>query len=110
MLDAYADRWALITGASSGIGAEFAERLAARGMHLILTARRGELLNQLAEELHTKHGTRTEVITCDLTEPSQIDHLIDEINNKQINLELLINNAGYAVVGEFEKRNPIKKF
>ena len=103
MLEAYADRWALITGASSGIGAEFAERLAARGMHLVLTARREEKLIQLAEELHTKHGTRCEVIVCDLTKSEQIDHLIDEISNRQIDIELLVNNAGFAVVGEFEK-------
>lgn len=103
MLEAYADRWALITGASSGIGAEFAERLAARGMHLVLTARSEEKLNKLAQELHTKHGTRCEVIVCDLTMPEQLDHLMDEINNRQIDIELLVNSAGFAVVGEFEK-------
>jgi len=106
VLEVYADRWALVTGASSGIGAEFAEALAARGMHLVLTARREEELRQLADELHTKHGTRCEVIICDLTLSGQIDHLVDEIKNKQIDIELLVNNAGFAVVGEFEKTDP----
>ncbi len=106
MLEVYADRWALVTGASSGIGAEFAEALAARGMHLVLTARREEKLHQLAEELHTKHGTRCEIVICDLTLPEQIEFLADEIKNKQIDIELLVNNAGFAVVGEFEKTDP----
>jgi len=103
LLDSYANRWALVTGASTGIGAEFAERLAARGMHLVLTARREELLNQLAEELHTKHGTRCEVITCDLSDQTEVHRLVDEINKRDITVELLVNNAGFAVVGEIEE-------
>ncbi len=103
MLDAYADRWALITGASSGIGAEFARKLAARGMHLVLTARRQELLQQLADELHTRHGTKTEIISGDLVDPAEPQRLIAAIAAKNIQVELLINNAGFGWVGTVDE-------
>lgn len=103
MLDAYADRWALITGASSGIGAEFARRLAAHGMHLVLTARRKELLDALAEELHTRHGTKTEIIAGDLTDPAEPQRLCEAIASKGIAIELLVNNAGFGWVGTVDE-------
>lgn len=103
MLDAYADRWALITGASSGIGAEFARRLAAHGMHLVLTARRKELLEKLADELHTRHGTKTEIIIGDLTDPAEPQRLCDAISAKGIQIELLINNAGFGWVSTVDE-------
>ncbi len=103
MLDAYADRWALITGASSGIGAEFARRLAAHGMHLVLTARRKELLEKLADELHTRHGTKTEIIIGDLTDPAEPQRLCDAIAAKGIQIELLINNAGFGWVSTVDE-------
>ncbi len=103
MLDAYADRWALITGASSGIGAEFARRLAAHGMHLVLTARRKELLEKLAEELHTRHGTKTEIFVADLTDPIEPQRLCEAIAAKGIPIELLVNNAGFGWVGTIDE-------
>ena len=103
MLDAYADRWALITGASSGIGAEFARRLASRGMHLVLTARRKELLEKLAEELHTRHGTKTEIIAGDLTDAAEPQRLCEAITAKGIAIELLVNNAGFGWVGTIQE-------
>ena len=103
MLDAYADRWALITGASSGIGAEFARRLAAHGMHLVLTARRKELLEKLADELHTRHGTKTEIIVGDLTDATEPQRLCDAIATKGIQIELLINNAGFGWVSTIDE-------
>lgn len=102
MITAYADQWALITGASSGIGAEFARRLASRGMHLILVARRKELLEQLAEELHTAHGTKCELIVSNLGDPAQPAFIADEIARRNITVELLINNAGFGYVSEIE--------
>lgn len=103
MLKAYADHWALITGASSGIGAEFARQLAARGMHLVLTARREQLLTQLAAELHQAHGTKTEIIVADLSNPGEPARLLEEIGKRGVTLELLVNNAGFGQIGEIEK-------
>lgn len=97
-----ADQWALVTGASSGLGAEFARQLAGRGMHLVLTARRKDLLDDLAAELHAKHATRCEVIACDLSIPGEPLRLIEEIRRRGIRISLLLNNAGFGVVGEIE--------
>ncbi len=97
-----ADQWALVTGASAGLGAEFARQLASRGMHLVLVARRGDLMAELALELHTKHGTRCEIILADLSDPAEPNRILDEITNKRITIELLVNNAGFGVVGEVD--------
>ena len=98
----YADRWALITGASSGIGEAFAQILAARGMHLVLAARRTGLLEKLAEDLHTRHGTICEIITSDLSVPEQVKTLIKEVESRNRPIELLVNNAGFGMVGEVQ--------
>ena len=98
MIEIYADRWALITGASSGIGAEFARRLAGRGMHLVLVARREKLLQELADELHTRHGAKCELIVSDLSDPEQAARVVDEISRRGISIELLVNNAGFGIV------------
>ena len=103
VLKAYADHWALITGASSGIGAEFARQLAARGMHLVLTARREQLLTQLAAELHQAHGTKTEIIIADLSNPAEPARLLEEVRKRDLTIELLVNNAGFGHVAEIEK-------
>ena len=100
-----ADQWALVTGASAGLGAEFARQLASRGMHLVLVARRGELMSELAQELHTKHGTRCEILVADLSDPAEPKRILDEIALKGISIELLVNNAGFGVVGEVENAN-----
>lgn len=102
MLKAYADQWALITGASSGIGAEFARQLAARGMHLVLTARREKLLADLAAELHQAHGTKTEIIVADLSNPDEPARLLAEIEKRGVTVELVVNNAGFGYVADIE--------
>jgi short-subunit dehydrogenase len=71
-------------------------------MHLVLVARRGELMSELAQELHTKHGTRCEIIVADLSDPAEPKRILDEIAGKGISIELLVNNAGFGVVGEVE--------
>lgn len=103
MLDTYANRWALVTGASSGIGAEFAQRLAARGMHLVLVARREQRLHDLAADLHTRHGSQSVVLPGDLSQPGTVPYLREEFAGRGIEIDLLINNAGFAVVDSIEK-------
>ncbi len=88
MLKAYADHWGLITGASSGIGAEFARQLAARGMHLVLVARREDRLVQLAGELQVAHGTKCEIIVTDLSQDGAAPSLLDEVDRRGIESEV----------------------
>ena len=102
MLEAYTERWALVTGASSGIGAEFARVLAGNGMHLVLTARRGDRLEELAEELRQQHMVQTLIVPSDLCDPGAATALIERIDAEQITLELLINNAGFGYVGDID--------
>lgn len=103
MIEDYADRWALITGASSGIGAEFARRFAALGMHLVLTARRDEPMQELAKQLHTQHGTKCEILPCDLSEPDAASKLVNAVSDLNVTIDLLVNNAGFGVVGAVEQ-------
>ncbi len=106
MLDSFNDRWALVTGASSGIGAEFAARLAGRGMHLILAARRGDAMNSLAQELNTRHGTQCHIVSIDLSQPDAGKRLIDEVQKLGVQVELLVNNAGVGMIGDIETTDP----
>ena len=94
--------WAVITGASSGIGAEFARQLAAQGFSLLLTARRGDRLKALAESLHETHGVATEVLAADLGRTEDILRLAERLDALE-NLDILINNAGSTTVGPFSE-------
>src|SRR5215212_4219420 len=87
---------AVVTGASSGIGAEFARVLAAEGYNVTLVARREERLRELASELERGHGVRAEVATHDLTEPGQRAELARTL---PLRVDLLVNNAGFATGG-----------
>ncbi|MBI4006251.1 MAG: SDR family NAD(P)-dependent oxidoreductase [Gammaproteobacteria bacterium] len=91
--------WALITGASSGIGTEFAHQLAEKGLNLILVARREDRLNILARGLINKHSIEAKVVAIDLSK----DDFLSRIKNSITNLEigLLINNAGLINTGPF---------
>lgn len=91
--------FALVTGASSGIGAELAREYARRGRDLILTARRREQLERLAAELSDR--VRCEVITCDLAEPDAPRRLHEETRARGLAVEVLVNNAGYGLPGTF---------
>jgi uncharacterized protein len=90
---------ALITGASAGIGAEYARHMAAGGYDLALTARRRERLDELAAELSGQHGVECLVITADLTDPGAPAAIMNEIEAAGRVVSVLVNNAGYAVGG-----------
>jgi short-subunit dehydrogenase len=100
---------ALVTGASAGIGGAIAHELAARGHGLVLVARRKERLDALADELHDEHGVRTETIACDLTEEAPRAQLAGQIEELGLDVEILINNAGFATGGAFHEADPAKE-
>ena len=99
----YAGRRALVTGASAGIGECFARALAARGCNLVITARRQERLKALAAELRDKHAVEVHCITADLAAPGAPAGLVEQIAGLGLNIDILINNAGYGVPGSFLK-------
>ncbi len=91
---------ALVTGASSGIGSEIAKLLAARGYALVLVARRKDRLVALADELSDECGVRVETIAADLGEPTPRGRIAGRIEELGVEVEVLINNAGFATGGE----------
>lgn len=91
----------LITGASAGIGAEFARQYAKLGADVILTARRADRLSGLAEELSSVHRVSVVVLPADLSDPKAPQHLVDEINQRGLKVDVLVNNAGYGLPGTF---------
>ena len=102
----YQGRTALVTGASVGIGQAFARELARRGMSLILVARDQRSLDNLAEELRHEHSVRVDVLPADLSQPAAGIQLQQRLLEKQLNVDLLVNNAGFMNYGQFEKIAP----
>ncbi|MCK6067828.1 MULTISPECIES: SDR family NAD(P)-dependent oxidoreductase [Microbacterium] len=98
----------LITGASSGIGAEFARRLAARGADLVLVARRGDRLEALAAELTTAHGVRVTPLQADLSRPQAGAQLRDVLAARSITVTSVINNAGFGTEGPFHDEDGVR--
>jgi hypothetical protein len=94
---------ALITGASAGIGACIARELAARGHNVVLVARRKERLQTLATELVAKHGIRAETISCDLSKAAPRGRLAGRVAELGLDVEVLVNNAGFATNGPFHE-------
>lgn len=94
---------ALVTGASAGLGAVFAERLAARGHDLVLVARDEARLAALAEKLEVDHGAASEVIAVDLSQPTGRERAAERVAR---GVDYLVNNAGFGTVGEFSRLPP----
>ncbi|MBN2083964.1 MAG: SDR family oxidoreductase [Anaerolineales bacterium] len=92
---------ALVTGASSGLGADFARQLAAMGCRVILVARRAEKLQALKIEIFERHSVQAETVAMDLSAPGAPQKLFDQLTAKSLPVDILINNAGYALFGEF---------
>lgn len=93
-------RYALVTGASAGIGEAFARLLAKRGLDLILVARREENLNRIAEELRERHGVQVVVIPMDLTREDSAEELFRKVG--EFDVGLLVNNAGFGYYAAVE--------
>lgn len=96
-------RTVLVTGASSGIGAELAREIAVDGYDVVLTARREDRLRELAEELETNHGVTATVVSQDLAEEEAADELFETITGKGIAIHTLVNNAGVPMYGRFDE-------
>ena len=94
-------KWALVTGASAGIGVALAEELAQGGANLVLTARRKDRVDSLAQRLGTTYKIKTEVFPADLADPAAPERIFAFTRDKRIEIDLLINNAGFGKYGEF---------
>ncbi|MBB3934120.1 SDR family NAD(P)-dependent oxidoreductase [Aureimonas phyllosphaerae] len=92
---------ALVTGASSGLGLEFADLLAAQGVDLVLAARRREPMEELAADLRARYGVDVVVLPIDLAAPGAAVRLKETLDASSTHIDILVNNAGYGLHGEF---------
>jgi uncharacterized protein len=96
---------ALITGASFGVGLELARIFAREGYNLVLVARSADKLRQLASELEKAHGTRSLILAVDLTEPGAPAYVLDQTTRADIQVDVLVNNAGFGQYGWFAEND-----
>ena len=96
---------ALITGASSGLGAEFARQLAERGADVVLVARDKDALQSVAARLRESYGVEVEVLVADLTDPRQRDKVVKRLEDEQRPIEMLVNSAGHGLPLAFERND-----
>lgn len=94
-----AGKTALVTGASSGLGVDFAAELAQRGCKLVLVARREDRLKQVQQTLHERHGVEVIAVTLDLAQPDAPKALYDLLRQQKLQVDVLVNNAGAGVFG-----------
>jgi short-subunit dehydrogenase len=97
------DQWALVTGASGGLGADIARELASLGMNIVLTARNLDALDGLADELRARFGVATRCVPADLSQSSAAEPLFKEATAGGLNVSVLINNAGSGCWGGFDE-------
>lgn len=105
---AYNNAFALVTGASMGLGEAFAEALAARGTNLVLVARSFDALNAVAKRLKDQYGVQVIVLATDLAERDAATRISEELERQNIAVDLLVNNAGFGLTGDFLS-NPLTK-
>src|ERR1041385_8069366 len=108
VVKSFAGKRALITGASSGLGLEFADLLAAQKVNLVLAARRLEPMEKLASDLRRKYGVDVLVEPIDLASPGAAGRLKSSLDAKSVPIDILVNNAGYGFYGDFLE-NPIER-
>lgn len=94
-------RTALITGASSGFGVQFVRRFAADGFDVVLVARTGAVMEELAAEMEERHGVTTVVFPKDLSEPNAAADVMANLDERGVHVDALVNNAGFSTYGEF---------
>jgi len=99
-MNSFAGKWALITGASSGLGLEFADLLAAQKANLVLAARRQEPMEKLASDLRRKYGVDVLIEAIDLAAPGAASSLKSNLDAKSVAIDILLNNAGYGLHGD----------
>ena len=102
MIEQLRGKWALVTGASSGIGMAFSRELAAKGVNIVMVARREKLLQELAHGLETEFGVSTFVVPADLGQAGAASVLKDAVEKESVQISLLVNNAGSGKWGRFE--------
>jgi hypothetical protein len=95
------DKYALVTGASSGIGYELAKLFAQDGKNIVVVARSQDRLEKLKTEIENKSGTKVIVLVKDLSKPDAPQEIFSELEKRNINVDVLVNNAGFPVYGKF---------
>ena len=98
------NKTALITGASGGLGLDFARLAAADGYNLVLVARSGDKLNGIAEELGREYGIAAQVCAADLSKPAEVEKVVEFVSEAGLQIDCLINNAGFGDTGHFADR------
>src|SRR5437899_9932595 len=98
-VNSFAGKWALITGASSGLGVEFADLLGAQKVNLVVAARRRESMEKLAADLRRKYGVDVVVEAIDLAAPGARGRLKGSLDANSVTVDIFLNNAGYGLHG-----------
>ena len=101
--------WALVSGASGGLGQAFSRHLASCGANLVLTGRRQDALDDLATKLTTRYGIRAIVRPCDIASASERLTLVEDIAGRGIIIDTLINNAGFGAAGRIAETDPVRQ-